>query len=212
MTKTALANIALGEIGAARIADFDADTTQEAKAVREQYDLVRDELLRRHQWSFGTRRVGLSKLPTPPATEYAAAWQLPADLVRHIRIVGTDVHNPIRDYAIEGRQLLTRDFASLSIVYVSNLTPPDEWDALFIRAFSLALAAAIAPRVAKSPEMANAMTQKLHSLGLPLAQSADTRESASGENFGPRALISQSGLVNARFTDSGRPPYFPTLP
>ncbi len=57
MTKTQIANIALGLIGARRIADITDQQSVEAQACQTHFDITFRSLLRRHQWSFGTRRI-----------------------------------------------------------------------------------------------------------------------------------------------------------
>lgn len=211
---TQLANLALSEIGARRIDNLDSDTTTEAKSCNLHFNHCRDSLLRRHQWSFATTRAALSQLTADPIKEWSAAWQLPTDCVRLIRVVSSanDAAIPTNLFTIEGRKLLTVDDDAKTIVYISNAVPIGEWDALFVEAMTYALAARIANDVTQNPAAAQAATQKLEALALPTAQTADAREVLSGENFGPRHLIGRSGLVQARYRANGRTPYSPTLP
>ena len=60
--------------------------------------------------------------------------------------------------------------------------------------------------------MVDKATARLERLKLPAAQTADAREVASGENFGPRHMAARSGLVNARFGSGTSAPYLPTAP
>lgn len=216
-TKTDIANLALSELGARRITDYAALTTTESRATALHLDQVANALLRSHQWNFATARATLAAAMagTPPAAvtppaEWGAVWALPADLVRLIRVSSGDADQPVRDFAMEGRRLLTVDATAPEIVYVTNGAAVSEWDALFVEAMKFALAAAIAPDVTQNPALQAACLQKLESLALPKAQTADAREVASGENFGPRQLAARSGLVAARFASTGRPPYIPT--
>ena len=147
---------------------------------------------------------------TPIGDEWDAAWTLPTDMVRLIRIISGDVCNPVRSFAIEGRHLLTGLLTEVSIAYVSNAVAVSDWDSLFVDAVTYKLAAAICQDVAQNPTLQASCLQKLESLALPAAQTADAREVLSGENFGPRELASQSGLVRSRFLSYARPPYVPT--
>lgn len=209
-SKTDVCNLALAELGARRISSYDSDTTVEAHACRLHLDHVVDTLLERHQWNFATTRATLAKLAAPGDAEWAETWQLPTDCVRLIRITTGDTQNPLRDYAIEGRHLLTRGAGSgLRIVYVSNARPVGQWIPLFTDAVVHKLAARICGDVTQNPALADGCLQKLESLALPAAQTADARETLSGENFGPRHLASMSALVGARFRADGRPPYVP---
>jgi hypothetical protein len=60
MTQLELANIALGHLGQASIADYN-ETSPPAEAVRRYWDLVRDALLRERHWNFAILRVALAK-------------------------------------------------------------------------------------------------------------------------------------------------------
>lgn len=211
---TQLANLALSELGARRIASLDSDTSTEAESCNLHFEHCRDSLLRRHQWSFATERVALSELSDVPIKEWAAAWQLPTDCVRLIRVVSAanDAAIPTNSFTIEGRKLLTTDDDAKTIVYISNAVPIGEWDALFVEAMTYALAARIANDVTQNPGAAQAATQKLEALALPTAQTADAREVLSGENYGPRHAAARSQLVQARYRNDGRAAYSPTLP
>lgn len=209
-SKTDVCNLALAELGARRISSYDADTTVEANACRLHLDHVVDTLLERHQWNFATARATLAKLAVPGDSEWGETWQLPTDCVRLIRITTGDTQNPLRDFAVEGRRLLTRGVGeALRIVYVSNSRPVAQWIPLFTDAVIYKLAARISGDVTQNPHLGEACLQKLEALALPAAQTADARETLSGENFGPRHLASMSALVAARFRADGRPPYVP---
>lgn len=209
-SRTDVANLALSEIGARRITNIETDESVEAKSCRLHLGLIVDGLLRRHQWSFAEVRAALSRIDDTPATEWKQTWALPADCIRLIRITNTnDPHNPVREFALEGRRLLTRDLFACSILYVSNAIPVPHWDPLFTQAVAFRLAAAIAGDVTQNPAAALGAMQKVETLAMPAAVTADARESASGENFGAVALISQSGLVRARYAQTGRPPFIP---
>jgi len=208
-SETHIANLALSALGARRINDIDTDTSQEAKSCQLAYHTTRNALLREFQWTFATLTVALSKLPTSPSPEWTSAWILPGTLVRHIRIIGpgNDPHNPVLHYAIQGRKLLTNDYDTLSIVYVDNAIPVSEWPDTFINALSLKLGAAIGLDITNDPAKKAELLSEFKNLSLPAAELADAREVASGENFGPRDLASQSAYVNARYRADGRAAY-----
>lgn len=211
VSATEVCNMALAQLAARRINSLETDESEEAKACRLWYAHTIETLLQRHQWSFATARKTLSRDSSDPVTEWATSWTLPSDCVRLIRIVGWDTNNPIRDFAIESRQLLVNGADAVNIVYVSNAKPVPYWPALFVDAVAYKLASNICAAINKSIELGNAMLERLEKLALPAAQTADARESLSGENFGPRALASMSALVNARFRADGRPPYTPHI-
>lgn len=206
-SKTELCNLALAELGARRINSYESDSSVEATACRLHLERILSGLLRRHQWSFAIARAALSAGAGDAPTGWSKAWALPADLVRLIDLPTEDPRNPWREYAIEGRTLLTSGLEEVEIRYVSNAVPPAEWDDLFIDAAALLLASRIANTVTQNPALADAALAKFSQLALPAAQTADAAESLSGENYGSLHAISASGLVNARFRNDGRPPH-----
>lgn len=199
-TTTDVCNLALARLGARRIADYAADTSTEAKSCRLHFEQVRDGLLRRHQWDFATLSVALIKLEDAPLSEYAAAWQLPEDCERVIRISSGEPYHPVTCFARRGRQLLTADLAACELIYVSNAVEIDEWDSLFIEAVALKLAARIAGDVTQNPTLAAECNSELEAMALPTAQTADAREANSGEGFGIVDLVRNSALANSRRT------------
>lgn len=195
-TTTDLCNLALARLGARRIANYESDTTTEAKACRLHFELVRDGLLRRHQWDFATTSKMLSRLEADPLSEYESAWQMPADCVRIIRLSDNNPFLPLTDFARRGRSILINGVTTLELVYVTNSVPIHEWDSLFIDALVLSLASRIAGDVTQNPGMASEAKQEVEALALPTAQTADAREANSGEGFGLVNLIAQSSLAN----------------
>lgn len=210
-SKTDLCNLALAELGARRITSYESDTSVEAKACRLHLDHVIDTLLERHQWNHATKSVSLSKLLTVPNPEWSEAYQLPGDFIRLIRVSIGNSLNSLQNFALEGRNILTLgEGDTLPIVYVSNDIPVAQWSPLFIDAVVYKLAAKIAGDVTQNPALATDALNKLESLALPVAQTADSRQTLSGENFGPAHMASQSALVNARFNTGGVNKYAPT--
>jgi hypothetical protein len=209
-SETHVANLALSAIGATRINDIDTDTSQEALSCQLHFHTVRNALLRCFQWTFATDTTALSLSSTvPTGGEWLELWPLPPGFIRHIRIIGpgTDPHNPLLHYAIQGRNILTTGQDALTIVYVHNLTPVSQWPDDFIEALRLKLAAAICPDITNDPPKKTELLNEFKALALPAAELADAREVASGENFTPRDLASQSAYVNARYRADGRAAY-----
>jgi len=210
-TITEVCNLALARLGARRISSYEDDASIEGRACRLQYATVMSGLLRRHQWDFATTSARLSRAATAPLSEYAAAWQLPADCERIIRLSSGDPVNPILNFARRGRMILTGEHEVLELVYVSNAVAVGEWDSLFVEAISLKLAARIAGDVTKNPALAGECNTEFEGLALPHAQTADACETSSGENFGVAALVSQSQLVRMRRRGRWIVPQIPTI-
>jgi hypothetical protein len=133
-TTTQICNLALSRLGARRISSYEADTTTEATSCRLHFEPVRDGLLRRHQWDFAKAISMLSKLPEPVSVRYEAAWQLPGDCVRVIRLQAG--RREVTDFTRHGRLLLAADFEALELEYISSAVPIVEWDSLFVDALA----------------------------------------------------------------------------
>ena len=138
----ALSNIglcarALVRLGAAPITSFDDDTA-ESEIAGILYDSVRDALLSAHPWSFATGQMNLTKLVTPPAADYAHAYQLPNDFLRAISL-GSGGRGRGRRYRIARDQLHCNDEAvTLTYIFRPN---EEEFPAWFDAALIARLAA-----------------------------------------------------------------------
>jgi hypothetical protein len=85
------------------------------------------------------------------------------------------------------------------VVYISSESEPADYDPIFRRAFTYLLAAEIAQDITQNANLAQSMMQQFRKLDFQDAIKVDAREVASGENYGPRAMIARSPLVAARF-------------
>lgn len=199
-TETQICNLALSEIGAKLISNYEEDSTEEARACRLHFAQTRDALLRRHQWNFAQTRADLSQITGTPVSDWDSAWQLPADCVRVISLPSDSPYKPHQEFAVEGRSILVRDLDAVTLLYVSNAVPVTSWDPLFIDALSLSLAVKLAKCIAHDAAMSQAAAGSLSQLALPAAFTADARETQSNENHGPAWRRAKSSVVGARFT------------
>lgn len=192
MNKTALANIALGKLGAARITSVDENSPVAIK-VREMWDITRDAMLRRREWNFAIKRANLSALADAPAFGWDVQYQLPSDYVRTVEFNGQTAGTSQALFDIEGDKLLTNDNDQAQFVYVARVEDVSLWDDGFQTAFSFALAAALAPSLSNSQTLAGDLDRK--------AEMAITK--AGGGNLAedrPRCILAHqdSGWIKAR--------------
>jgi hypothetical protein len=197
-TETEVCNLALSEIGARLISNYEEDATEEARACRLHFAQTRDALLRRHQWNFAQVRLALSQDATAPLSDWSTAWTLPADCVRLISLPSDNPYRPHQEFSLEGRKVLVRGLAAVTILYVSSAVPVTEWDPLFIDALSLSLAVKLAKSIAHDVAMSQAAAATLAQLALPAATTADARETQSNENHGPAWRRAKSSITAAR--------------
>ena len=113
-----LCSSALIKIGANGISSFE-DGTAEARIAASLYPLIRDGLLCVHPWTFATAKVELVRLAQEPITDFAYAFELPADFLRAISAGagrGRGLH-----YQIINRQLHTNaDEVTLTYLFLPS--------------------------------------------------------------------------------------------
>ncbi len=144
LSNTGICNAALSKIGAKQIDNYGdvSETTTEALACRNHYDITRDALLRSHYWRFATARVELTQDSSDPDFEYDNQFLLPDDFMRLKSVFGnnfTATENTRFSFAIEGNLLLTDD-DEVFLRYIKKVTDVTEFDSLFVEVFILSLA------------------------------------------------------------------------
>jgi len=151
---TAIANIALTKLGAARLLDI-TDDVKAARAVRALWDITRDSELRSHNWRFSIKRALLPALASPPPWGFDYAYQLPNE---SLRVIQVDEFTPGADlsdyresltapYQLEadpnqvGTNIIVTDIGPpLKVRYVARIEPPGYWDGSFKSVFVCRLA------------------------------------------------------------------------
>lgn len=123
------------------------DDTRNGRACALAYETVRDAELRKHYWRFAIKRTVLSPDVTVPVFDFLYAFTLPADCVRIIK--PTD---PLLDWQLEGRKILTNQSNVLNLRYISNAVDESLWDASFVDMFCLKLADGMCEAVTQSTQ------------------------------------------------------------
>ncbi len=164
-----LAASALGEDDQLRSPD---DDTHLSRSVRAVWDVERKAAIRDHSWNFAMARAALPRLVTDDDLHpYAFAYQLPADHVRLIEVVGFQP----RQYAIEGDRILANATAPLRIRYLRDVPEPARWDAMFVKAFAMRVAWQIADRITGDISRAH-LAERRYMAMLREAKRVDARE------------------------------------
>jgi len=144
-SSTSICNMSLARIGAQRINDYtdSSDTNKGAIYCRLFYEQTAKALMRSHLWRFARERVQLSQDTDDPDFQWTYAYHLPSDFLRHILVYdGSDLPEgrTYVSYELEGSRLLI-DESSVYLKYIKWVESPANWDALFIEALVLQLAA-----------------------------------------------------------------------
>ena len=166
-SKVEICNQALSACGASTISQL-SDDSQEARLCNLHYIPVLYALLRRHNWNFAMKRKELT-LSTNIVPGFASTFQLPDDFLKAVV-----VSNSRHPYKIMEDKLVT-NFNAVTLEYVAQALDVSKYDALFVEAFSMALAARM---IYKFNQSSNARQdiQGLAKGSLRDARSADGQE------------------------------------
>lgn len=163
-----ICNRALNEIGEDQIMDL-SENSKAGRVCKLVYADTRNEVLRAHPWNFAIKRVGLARLTTTPAFEFAFEFQLPADC---LRVLSTN--DELTPFRIEGRKLLTNN-ASVKIEYISRVEDTSQFDSIFVEMLSTRLAAQLAYNLSDNNSLTQLLEQKYRDR-LRQAKSMDGQE------------------------------------
>lgn len=171
-SKVEIINLALTQIGSARIASITEDSEQ-AKKANAVYDLIRDEVMAAHPWNFAIERTSLAVLDSTPEFDYDYQFLLPSDC---LRVLGTDAAKD--DYKVCGQNILYNS-DSIKIKYIKKITDTTKYSPGFNIALSARLAAELAYPIADSRTLSEEMF-KLYIDKLKIAKSQDSQEGYPG--------------------------------
>lgn len=143
-----ICNSALIKLGATPIMAL-TEGSRNANLCLEQYDKLRDDLLRSHVWNFAIARTKLARLSTAPGFGFAYAYQLPADWLRTVAVHDNDGGRGAVRYRIEGRQVLS-GADELWLKYVARVDDPNRMDAAFRETLAWRLAIDFATPITQS--------------------------------------------------------------
>jgi len=165
------------------------DDTERARLVNGIYEEVRDEVIRAALWNFAMERQVLASLAATPAFRWGYQFQQPSDCLRVVDVFSGDVRI---DYVVEGRKILC-DTSAVNLLYLKRVTDPNEFDSLFIGAYTAKLAAELAFPITGS----NTASEKfwtLYDRKIREARTIDSQESNLGD-------LDVQKLVDARLGD-----------
>jgi hypothetical protein len=175
-------NFALGQIGAERVTAID-DGSINADYCKDFYPPLRQSLLRSHHWNFAEHRAALAAEVAIPLFEYAFSYPLPSDCLKLKEYNGSALDTSVlpdgilvtRFFKIEGRKLFSND-GQVNIVYVRDVTDPNQWDALFYMVITTWLSGLLAGAITKDMRRRDALIKEAVNLFLPIASAVDGQE------------------------------------
>lgn len=144
LSKTEIANLALGRVGAKPIMDLDDEDSLTARIVKNVFASTIQEVGRSGEWNCLKERADLPQLSSAPSFGWSYQFQLPTDCLFLVKVNGVDWDNRPGDYAeIEGRKLLS-NADTAQIQYIAYKEDANEYDSLFVDAVVTLLASKIA--------------------------------------------------------------------
>jgi hypothetical protein len=194
-SETTICNLALGKLGAGRIIALDEES-EEARACLLHYAETRDEVLRAHRWNFAIKREQLVQDPVPPRFGELFAYHLPTDCLRVLEMNSWKLSQRPGYWEVEGDQLTTHSDVA-DIRYIRRVVDCNLFDALFVEALVLKLAAKLALPLTGNSKLAGQLVEEYEKLTAGRARRTDAFEA----NPARRPAWQGSDLVAARFKD-----------
>ena len=166
MDKTGIANLALSNLGEARIQSLTEDSSR-ARACSARMDQVIESVLRMHVWNSALERKELTQIGAP-VFGWNYMFQLPADCIKVVEV------NPISKFQVEKRNILSNE-TSLYLLYVAEPTDINNLDSLLAEAIAMKLAVEVAETLTSKQGLKQEMMQKFI-IALQEARSANSND------------------------------------
>lgn len=139
--------VEIGNFAASKLGhdEFITSLTEDSKIARlinVNYEQVRDEVLRDHTWNFATKRTILAPSVVTPEWGTEAYFPLPSDCIRVIS--EEDLYAEYRIESSSAGRCIVFDGTEFNLKYVARIEDPEQFDSLFVNAYSTKLAQRIA--------------------------------------------------------------------
>lgn len=160
ISKTAICNIALSNIGSTRIPDINEDS-EPARACKLMYDPTRQFVLQDHDWGFAEKRELMALLDITPIG-FTYAYQYPSGCLQAREIYqSVDGEKPI-DYTIMSQDssaslMVLTEEENATLIYTEDVTNTNMFNPSFIWALAYNLAANLAVPIAKKAALRDKM-------------------------------------------------------
>jgi|TARA_B110000967_G_scaffold207133_1_gene255733 hypothetical protein len=166
MDKTAIANLALSNLGEARIQSLTDDNTR-ARSCNARIDNVITTVLRMHVWNSALERQQLTNAGTP-VFGWNYMYQLPTNYIKVVEV------SPVSKYQVEQKNILSNE-STLYLLYVAEPLDVQNLDALLKEAISMKLALEICETLTSKSVLKQEMMQKFV-IALQEARGANSKD------------------------------------
>ena len=166
MDKTGIANIALSNLGEARIQNLN-DNNSRARACNSRLNDVITTVLRMHVWNSALERATLTSVEAP-LFGWTYTYQLPANCIRVVEV------NPVSRYLVEKKNLLSNE-KGIDLLYIADPEDINNLDSLLAEAIAMKLAVEIAETLTSKAGLKAEMMQK-YVISLQEARAANSHD------------------------------------
>ena len=166
MDKTGISNLALSNLGEARIQSL-TENSARARACSARIDSCIESVLRMNVWNSALERVLLTQIEAP-LFGWNYTYQLPANCIKVVEV------EPVSKYLVEKKNILSNE-TSLYLLYVATPTDTNNLDVLLAEAIAMKLAVEIAETLTSKEGLKSEMAQK-YFLAVQEARSANSRD------------------------------------
>ena len=170
--KIDICNLALAQLGENPVSSL-TEKSENARRLDLLYEPERKAVLRAHEWGFSQRWDNLKALALPPEEIPegfgSKAWAYPAKALMVTRVLAAGGREPGRDWqwkefysASQGVRALAvnKESEKLRVCYTADIEDTTLFDDLFVKAFSLDLAAALAQTITGKEDLGSLCLQK----------------------------------------------------
>jgi hypothetical protein len=180
-SKTEIANYALSLYGEPPVLNIDPpESNRAARIMALRFDSVRDAVLRAHPWNFAVARAKLNKLVDKPPFGFEAAFALPTDFLRVVRVNEASGFANYKLERLKGSRVLLSNDSEINLIYISRVKETGLFDPLFTEALAARLAADTVYAVTQSRELVSDLWT-LYRQKLAEARTIDSMEDPTQE-------------------------------
>lgn len=197
-SKVDVVNLAALYLGQPAIENFDTDTSKIGAAARASYELERRAVLRGFTWNFAIRRETISATGSTPIYGFQHEFNWGGDWLRVLEVNGDDAESG--NWVTEDRKILTDLGDEISVKVLYDHQTPDQWDPMFIEAFSRKMAWNWAETVLRSTNATDEQ-RRAYAEVLRMAKSVDSKERTPDE-VKADGWIRARGRIEARLAEN----------
>lgn len=183
-SQLAIANSALNKIGLPRISAL-TDDTERAETIAALWDQMAHDELRLRSWNFALTRATLAVSTVEPDWGFDYQYAIPGDCLRIVQVgeywlsanTASYRNAPDAPFSIEGGYILSNEYSTLKVRYLTSSRAVGEWDASFANVFACRLAKELCARLTEAASKAE-LAEKLYIMALSDAMTANAIEVA----------------------------------